>query len=255
MPGNQNKRPINSPESDIAQKDKALKMDKQIMDKLVSMDDRIAKGISDVTQRVINIETNLATLLERLIKNENAIEALKCELSETRSLLNVRDQQDLANHFRLSGLPPVGLKKEDCKTFMIKVLSVVGVPATQNDFEYATVFKTGDNASATLVGKFVNIMKRREAFKAFRAKSKDPGITWGDMATSNNPNDGSRKLFLRSNLTKPTMTLLNRAREHKDIFKFIWEDEGRIMLRKSENERYVELKSLRQLQQLVEATG
>lgn len=59
-------------------------------------------------------------------------------------------------------------------------------------------------------------MKRKEAFMAFQAKAKAAGITWNQNVTPTDLNDGPRKLYLRSILTKPTMTLLSRTREHKD---------------------------------------
>lgn len=227
-------------------------MDQQVMDKLISMETNLSKAISDVTQRVINIETSLATMLDRMIQNEKAIEELKIELSETQARLNVRDQRDLVNFFRVTGLPPMNIPKKQEMELMITILSKVDVPATANDFEYVRMYKTANNSSSTLTGKFVNQMKRKEAFMAFRAKAKATGITWNQIVEPCDPNDGLRKLYLRSNLTKPTMILLNRAREHKDKFQFIWEEEGRILLRKKDKEPAIELKSVLQLQQLVE---
>lgn len=254
-----NKRQLESPESEVAQADKIRKMaNTEIKEMLTSFQNEFKSDcmavITETNEEVKNIGRNLATLLERIEKNEQEITALKAEVSELRAENNYRDQKDIVNQFRISGLPPIKGKvtRENATKLALKVMQKIKVTCTEQDFNFCAMrsYETG----ATIVGEFSSSKKREEAIKAFRAMAKTTAITWNRFApVPEGDPTGVRKIFLTSNLTKWTMTLLNKTREHQGtIFQYVWESNCRILVRKAAGQPVIEIKSPQQLQRIID---
>lgn len=196
----------------------------------------------------------MATLLERTEKNEQEILALKAEVSDLEARINYRDQMDLVDHFRLTGLPPISATKEEATKMAIKILSKVNVICTAQDFTYCFVYRNKNNTGSAIVGKFSTTEKREEANKSFRAVAKTTAITWNKFApVKENDPIGLRKLYLTSSLTKSTIALLNKAREHRGTtFEYVWETGCRILVRKAAGQPTIEIKSPQQLQRIID---
>lgn len=217
------KRPLSSPESEISQVDKQRKMTPEDIAATLKS---VHEAVLENSKSLKNIDKNLATLIERTEKNEQAILALKAELGEIEARLNVREQRDLMDNFRMTGFPPFTPSKEEQIELIIKILKYVGVNCTKNDFSYWATYRNKNNTGAAMVRKFASSAKRAEAFKAFREKAKTGEITWNKfVVTGADDPTGARKIYLRSSLTKGTMLLLNKAREHSAKFQYIWESD------------------------------
>lgn len=256
-----NKRPLTSPETEITRVEKIRKMTHEEMkDMLQTVQDTLMKvivetrdDVKNVAKSQDNIEKSLATLLERTENNEKAIQAMKDEIGELEARLNIREQLDLIDNFRLTGFPPITPTKEEQLELISEILKFVGVTTTKDDFVYWSAYQNRSKSSAVIVGKFASSAKRSEAFKAFREKAKTSEITWNKFVISRpgDPN-GLRKINLRTSLTKATMALLNKVREHSTKFKYIWEANGRVLVRKAEGDRAIEIKSSLQLKKIVD---
>lgn len=255
-----NKRSISSPESEISQIDKSRKMDaSEFMKAMKSMEmsinqnmsqqiNGLSQSINTIGNSVKGMEANLATLFERLEKYEKALESLRNDFMELEARFNDREQNDLINHFRFTGMPPVAVSPVGQIECLIKMCTLVGVTATTNDFEDVRMYTNRNKTAAVIAGKFSQLGKRREVFKAFKEKMKTSEITWSRLFPGKEGDSNAmRKLGLFSSLTKYTMNLKASARE-TGKFAYVWETEGRVLLRKKEGEKTIRVKSLMELQ-------
>lgn len=95
------------------------------------------------------------------------------------------------------------------------------------------------------------LSKRREVFKAFKEKLKTSELTWSLLFPRTEPDpNANRKLGLFSNLTAYTRNLKARARE-TGKFAYVWENEGRVLLRLREGTPLIRVKSYSELQRAV----
>lgn len=196
--------------------------------------------------------------MNRIEAQEKELHELRAEVSELEARLNHRDQMDLVDHFRLTNLPPnLSPTKEEQTEIVIKFLSIAGMICEPKDIAYCQIYKLKNDKGSVIVGKFASSSIRAAAFKKWRKRVFDenlPPITW-NMYKTDAPEDnvGMRRLSFRSSLTKPTMNLLNMAREHLGKeFVHVWEFAGRVMVRKVPNTRGTEVRSPIHLRQLLE---
>lgn len=255
------KRQLNSPETEVSQAEKLRKMpNNEIKELLESFRNEFMVGNNELKEEVKKIGEEvkkngekLATLLERIENNEKEVAAIKAEMAELDARLNYRDQKDLIDHFRVTGLPPLSPLKGETAILMTKIMQKVGVICTAQDFSFCVMKHNKNNSGSVIFGKFSSSNKREEAFRAFRTAAKAEPITWNKFApvVANDPN-GLRKLYLSSFLTNWTMALLNKAREHRGTtFEYVWETGTRIMVRKATGQPAIEIRSPGQLQKLV----
>jgi len=244
-----NKRQLESPESAQAEKIRKMPDEVQLKDLMVL--------VMETNNTVKNIEKNLATLLERTEKNECEIIALKNIVADLDARLNEREQADLIDHFRITGLPPISPSREDQRNLVLNILRHVKVNCTAKDLTYVNIHRNANKTGATIVGKFASHAMRVEAFNAFRDVSKISPITYGTfIQCTANDVDGIRQLRLRSYLTKATLALANQTREHRGAkFEFVWENEGRVLARKTANSPVIHIRSLHQLAKIVAETA
>lgn len=258
-----NKRSISSPEIENSQAEKSRRMDAKDFTKAMksmetTMMTTMSQSFAGVNQTLAangtslkNIEETLSALLVRVEKNEKELESLRNDFMELEARFNEREQNDLSNHFRFTGMPAAQVAPEGQLELLLKMCSFVGVPTTKNDFDYFRMYNTRNNSSGVITGRFTELSKRREVFKAFKEKMKTSEITWKLLFPdkADGPN-AMRKLGLFSSLTKYTMNLKAKARE-TGKFAYVWETEGRVLLRVKEGEKSIRVKSPMELQRAI----
>lgn len=254
-----NKRELQSPEN--TENEQRMKVKRTadmeaISAAITSMESRIMTSIQALQSLQSETNDKISSLLTRIEKTEKALEEATVYMKELSARLDIRDQMDLVDCFRLTGLPAVESPKEDQFAVIEKTFKLVGCTVKKDDLTYWAMYPNRQKTNAVIVGKFCNSKKREEAFRLFKQKSKIEPMLFGSICEPHDPNDRLRVIRLRSSLTKPTMNLLNMARQHiPATFEFVWEREGRIFVRKAAGERAVQIKSEAQLMTLVTRAG
>lgn len=243
------KRLLGSPESSQAEKLRKMPEEIQLKD-LMELLMKNSNSLANNEAKILTIERSLATLLERTERNEKEIFALKAEVSDLSARLNEREQMDLIDKFKITGLPPISPTENVRNELLLKIFSKADMTCSMKDFIFVTMHCNANKTSAIIMGKYATHAMRVDAFAAFRKKSVISPITYGTvMDCAPNDQNSTRNLRLRSFLTKATLELANKTREHRGtIFEFVWENEGRILARKpatgSRKQPAINIKSL-----------
>lgn len=252
-----NKRELLSPENiEEEQRSKVKKHQememKQMAELLTAMETRIMASIGNVNGTVKELDEKVSSLLTRLEKTEKALEEVNDYLKVVSARLDYRDQMDLVDCFRITGLPAVDTPKEDQLVVIVNVFKHVGLTVTREDlYPNWNMFQNRTKTSATICGKFCSPKKREDAFRLFKEKTKTEPMHFGSLCKPRNNDDKLRVIRLRSSLTKPTMNLLAMARQHMSVFAFVWEKNGRIFVRQTEDHRAAQIKSEMELKSLI----
>lgn len=214
--------------------------------------------LNEIKSSQASIEGKLTTVVERLEKNEGEIKELRSEFAELKARMNVMYQEKKIDHFRLTGFPPMPAEKPsktDQMDLLKKIMRLAGVQVAATDFVFWDMVPNKTNSASSITGKFVSHTKREEAFNAFREKAKTVPILWSNVVVvkAGDP-AGQKKMFMRSQLTRETLALLNEAKKYQGShFAFVWEKDGRILTRKKKDDRPMEIFSAGQLQRMVDS--
>ncbi len=227
----------------------------QVEQLLAAMESRLMAALNEkhasIEAKIQNFDSKVTALLTRLEKTEKALEEVTEYMKDLSARIDYRDQMDLIDCFRITGLPAIDTPREDQLVIIVNVFKKVGVTVTREDLSYWNMYNNRQRTSATISGKFCNPKKREEAFSLFKIKTKNKPILFGEMCKPTNDEDKLRVIRLRSNLTKATMNLINLARQHMTIFAYVWEKNGRIFVRKNEDERAFQIKSESELKAVI----
>lgn len=177
--------------------------------------------------------------------------------------LNQLEQTSLANHFVIHNLPPAHGKSD-----AIKLMSTIGeyleLHLEANDFSVGPYFtqQKKNRPSSSLIGAFYDIRKKKQLFEKFKLKTnpgdpsqRRPILT--DDIFNGLPNDSTfrgSEIVLKNLLTRLNRNLLHHAQQElkfSNKFKYVWESDGRILARRDEKTRIIEIRSTQDLQNII----
>lgn len=220
---------------------------------------RSLKQVSTSTNEAVNIMTRemkkFSLDLEMLNKNIKKIDeevfTLKSNLTDTDNQINSMQQQLLKTSFIITGLPPT--TRGEVFPVLEKIFMSFNCKVKKEDFKTIYMVQHKNKKGAHISGTFYCERKRDEAFELFKQaiKKEEPVLTEKIFETL--PMDSvfrGRQLRLRSQLTLKTRNLLDKARTLRDRFRYIWETDGRILIKKNDGEKVAEVLTLNQIDQL-----
>lgn len=179
-----------------------------------------------VSEKVDNVESNMATL-----KSEN--EYLK-------KSVNSLAQQSLSNEICIFNLPPVNKDKVD--DVILGICSATGFPMNiKNDIKTKYVV-TQKNNKAHIVINFYD-QRCKDGFMN-SCKNKKPLLFEDICKLKNDDLLNGTEIFVKNKLSQFNREILKEARNHKEIFKFVWESEGRILMRHDETSPIIHVQSV-----------
>ena len=196
------------------------------------------------------IVTELKTYLERLTQIEANILELQQKDDLLESAINELNQFKLASTFIISGLTPAA---ENSKPFPIvkKIANNLGLEITENDVKNLYVVNHRNQQFCHISGTFYDQMKCDIFMKKFRASRKNKQMLVQDVITiAENDSRKSRPIYLRTEQTLYTKKLLAQAKSFPNVFKYVWEQGGRVLTKKELDSKIVELKSFDQLKKM-----
>lgn len=221
------------------------------VDTIKSLISEFNRNLTEQIQKISNdikqIESKIDRVETSVVKANSEIIDLQNENQQIRNELNNRQQLNMRTHFNLFGLP--ALKQEDALIVMKNVALKVGTTVVDEDFKDIYVANHRDKKTSHIAGIFYNEQKRDEIFNKMKKQiaDKKPILVEEVVKLARDSPFRGKELRLKTKLTQYTRMLLNDARQLKNIFKFIWECDGRILMRKDEHSRIIEIKTPQQL--------
>lgn len=211
--------------------------------------DNLIRKHEQTDSKIDQLTSDLATIKEKIAKLENAQEQgevdfglIKQDVSEISNELRVVQQSALANNFVIHGLPSdlPGVKAFDA---MSQLAQGLGVDVQENDLKFISIRKNQARNTSSLTGMFHDGRQRQQLFD--RAKEKRPVTVESIFPNiAQNSTLRGKEISFRSQLSASTRALLSKAHElNNNRFKYIWESNGRIMMRRIDGERAIEIRS------------
>ncbi|XP_047992738.1 uncharacterized protein LOC125231337 [Leguminivora glycinivorella] len=229
-------------------------------------------NIHDLQEKVTALEakTERIDIIERQLSDlVNKNEHLEFEL-------NLRDQRERKHNLEITGIPQT--PNEDVVSVVDRVADIIGVPIAADDIEWvhrvkSSVGSTEDavtpSSSAALPatnfagvvaapkGPARIILRFRQlqtkinfmtAEKELRRKNKGTGITTAAMGFPGEP----RRVYLADNLTPANRQLRRLAKEkaNENNYKYVWVQDCRILVRKTEKSKIIHIGSVSDLNHL-----
>lgn len=213
-----------------------------------NMEERLAQLIQKNNFDIKTLNDNLGTAIAKL--SEKVIQLEKqCNTQEER--LNDIEQANLSASFTITGLPPT--KEESPLAVANRVLAKIEGSLETSDIKRISLIQHKSGDGSMLIINLWNDKKKYELIAKFRQALKDkrPIIT---EAIFNLPLESPRKgkqIRLNNLLTRSNSTLFKQARALiGKPFQFVWEYDGKILVRFKEGSNAIRIKSLFQLNDL-----
>lgn len=202
------------------------------------------KKLDDVGTRLEKVETSLALIRSEVLSMQTA-------QIEITSSINDLQQANLATNFSVTGIPHVEGKAPIDQ--LNHVLLELGTKAELTDLKFLRLYKNRDEKSCRLYGRFWFEKQKAEIFGKFKnlLKQGKPMMTQSIYKLPLNSTLTGKQIRFHNELTKTNFELLKHARTLKDDpWKYVWESEGRIFVRKNDGERAINIKSVNQLRDI-----
>lgn len=210
--------------------------------------------VNSMAASIIKLSTDFKTLGNNFKKIESEITIMKTAMEKTEVQLNSVQQLLLRTSFVITGLPPTTPGEVFLTTK--KIFKGFKLTVIKEDFKNLYIVQHRNKKGSHICGTFYSEKKRDDAFNLFKASrlNEEPVLTESifEDLPSDSPFKG-RELRLRSQLTQYTKHLLDQARTLKDRFRFIWETEGRILVKQNDG-KTVQIHSSLQVAQLMTST-
>lgn len=196
----------------------------------------ISEDLKSLKQRVENLDGSVA-------KAHQNIDAVYNEQRNLRAQVNYMEQQKLINSVNIFGLPCI--PQDQAMATVTKIAKEMGMNVKQPDMKDVYVVKHSDNISSHISAKFYDERKRDEILSAFKKRitDKKPVLVENICNLPNNSKLRGTEIRIRTALTQETRKLLAMARKFSHQFEFIWETDGRVLMKKHRDSKTIEIKS------------
>lgn len=249
---------LSSPESLAVIKNPILQNKETILQsvgklgKIEEIVETTSANLSTVMDDITVIKSDISGIGQKLEKAQQDITSLQNDYDTLSAEVNQINQANLITSFTVFGLPII--KQEEAFDVMKKLVTKVGGSVKKEEFKKLFVVYHRDKATSHLVGRFYDERKRYDIFNKFRnsLKAKKPVLV-EDICANLAPDSTLRgkEARLRTQLTNYNKQLYDNARKFATDFDFKWESDGRILLRKNPESKPIEVRTHRQLVNIV----
>lgn len=204
----------------------------------------LQRDLTTVTQRVDGVDDKVLEMRRDIVQSQNESDALRADLNRV-------EQTMLAAAFNIFGLPSMDRKK--AYDVFKDICVALKFEVDRGDLSELYVVNHKNAKESHICGRFHDERKKIELMRLLKAeKASDSPILTEDIFTAieaDHPRRG-KEINIRTRLTETTQKLLNYALQYWDKYKFIWESDGRVMVRATESARPTEIRSQQQLTNL-----
>ena len=219
---------------------------------------KIQENIADIQQSMRSInakieefETRIKAVEQSRVTNKVEIKSLRDNLALAQQDLNTMKQSTLASNFVLQGLPlnvandeAFGVLKEFCSKYDQEI--------RETDVTRIFACKNKKKTESVIMGTFAQRTLKQNLFA--KIKTKKSAVLVQDLFPSLPLNDKTRGKYvaIRNQLTVENQSILREAYNlNQGRFKYIWEQDGDILMKKEDNLRPVKVLSQAHLKQLM----
>lgn len=192
--------------------------------------------LGDVMAKLDEMDKKHNVLLEKFNEQLKINNDLQEELKLIKQQLNKKEQNELKNNLIIQGVPYKD--NENLGDLITKIGQNLEVPLGRN----YTAFRMGKDSSKNSA---IKVIFEEEKTKAMLMKSKKRfQLNSSHLGFATNC-----KVFLNHDLTKANVRLYKAARQFKNEegFKYIWMNNGNVLLRKDDNSKVMVVNSEEQL--------
>lgn len=269
------------------QKESAAKRGKMSIEDVITKLDKIIKKMDEnqpkidqfdafiqnqnkMFEKINSLETEIDDVKERQQKVDNtlpnicgSLSALTTTQTQMSTHINKLEQTSLKNHFVIHHLPP-DLKRNDAFAVVASLGQALEIHLEIGNFSTPPyIVQQKNKMSSSIMGAFFDLRQKNQLFAKYKSKTnpEDPSkrrpIFAEDVCTGLHPTSKHRgkEIFLRNLLTSFNRNLLYNAQQQlkiNGIFKYVWENDGRILARKDDKAKTFEIHSNQHLQDIIE---
>lgn len=214
-----------------------------LVEKMISVEkkqDSTSANINTIMTEIGLLKSDYKNVSKKVDIVESNMATLKSENDNLRKSVNSLAQQSLSNEICIFNLPPVNKDKVD--EVIRGICSATGFSINlKNDLKTKYVVNQKNNKSHIVVNFYDQRCK--DGFM-ISCKNKKP-LLLEDICKLNveDPLNGT-EIFVKNKQSQLNRELLKEARNHKGVFKFIWENEGRILMRQDEKSPIIHVQSV-----------
>jgi hypothetical protein len=174
---------------------------------------------------------------------ENEVFHLQSHATDQEAVNSMNLQNLLENVFCIYGIPCTD--KNDLKAIMANFLLKLGLSYdVTRDFRKLYLQKLGRTNKTFITVKVFNWVVKSTIFTAF--KQKKPILTEDLLNLPEDSIHRRKEIYIHNKLTKYKRDILNELKKFKSFIKFIWEDEGRILIRTNDNAPVKEVQTIQE---------
>lgn len=230
-----NKRNLSETSPEINQNNKKVqKMSSEQMNEVLAKLDTVLLNQSENTKL-------LKTAFEKITR-------LESEVDRINAAVNNIEQDALTKSFSIVGLPPI--EQRDVNILTEKFFSRAGIKiSSATDFK--NLFVINQRTGSRIMGSFYCEKTRDEVVKKLKVYTKATPIlaehlilNLKEASNKNGKDFVGKEVRYFTKTTEYTRTLLRQAKVHLDKFKFVWERDGRVMMKKDENSKIIRVRSI-----------
>lgn len=225
---------------------------------LIAQNTQIMETTSEISsnqklmqQDIAIIKTVQSSTTIQVKKMSKEILTLQSQVSTLSAENNKLQQTSLARDIVIFGLP--SLNRGEMNQLVISLSTVSNTPISIGDFVHIYPIQQRNKTNCTVHAKFYNEQQKKTFVE--NIKKKKPLLIEDIIPLRpDDPRRGS-EISVRSKLTATNRAILNEARNHKDKIKFAWENDGRILIRQSDQSRIIEIYAINQLMEILNPTN
>jgi hypothetical protein len=233
-----------SPDSEIKQRNKVIKMPES---------STIAAELEVIKKLIVESNKQTTEKIEKLI-NQNA-ETFKKELSALEIRINDIEQNiNNSSSFMVHNLPKPVLMSN--MQLVNKALTGLGLQLKEDDIKRLQVIPYKSGIGVFAIVSLWNEKKKFDLMKRAKEKAKSDPVGVKEVFQV----DPLSALYTK-NVTFRTLLTRERAELYKKVqayrnkpFKYVWENNGRILVKEKDDSRAIEIKSLAQIQEMTAAS-
>lgn len=256
------KRERESPETEKTnKKQKDMAAGEQKLDLLISAMENLTTQIKEMKTQLYNIETKVDRIgcdvevlknkqeinEDRFHKIDGELTNIKHHIDASTKMHNTIEQNLCNNDVQITNVPSTYDKKQE---ELIMILNnFTGTNLTSKAFKRISFFNKKKLATCNVILSFHNSMDKASLMKNVKKLSTDENgkripITIDDVFEEFKNNQlAGKQLFINNVLTKHNKEILKLKRTYKNEIKFMWEQDGRILMKRNESSRIVEATS------------
>lgn len=206
--------------------------------------------LESLENRMSNQELNHAATEKKVVRLEKIVSKLSAQIDKLNGENNQLMQNSLSRDFVIFGLP--SFQKGDTEKVIDSLSQKSGVNFSKTDLNkfYATTMRK-DKKKCIVHGQFYNEKLKSDFITAYQTKK--PIYVEDIVNLKSDDTLRGTEIFIRSQLTSTYREISTEARRQRinGKLKYVWEKDGRVLIRKQENSQIIQLQSMQQLMEII----